>query len=82
VELEPGFTIHSVCAFEKDNTVELYTTAWECAAIASGSVKGNLFVLSFYLFFPSCCAQRKIYIEQYVPEINNISSTKLSILIQ
>mmetsp|Transcript_24254 Transcript_24254/g.23310 ORF Transcript_24254/g.23310 Transcript_24254/m.23310 type:complete len:637 (-) Transcript_24254:150-2060(-) len=42
VELEPGFTIHSVCAFEVENTVELYTTAWECSAVSSGSVKGGL----------------------------------------
>jgi hypothetical protein len=36
VDLEPGFTIHSACAFEMNETVELYTTGWECAAISSG----------------------------------------------
>jgi len=54
--LTPGFTIHSVCAFEKheevvdiDNvttknrhTLELYTTAWESSAVSSGKVKGGL----------------------------------------
>eukprot|EP00596_Hydrurales_sp_CCMP1899_P008675 CAMPEP_0119052252 /NCGR_PEP_ID=MMETSP1177-20130426/73613_1 /TAXON_ID=2985 /ORGANISM="Ochromonas sp, Strain CCMP1899" /LENGTH=352 /DNA_ID=CAMNT_0007031761 /DNA_START=1184 /DNA_END=2239 /DNA_ORIENTATION=+ len=40
VELEPGFTIHSACAFEINETVELYTTGWECEAISS--VKGGL----------------------------------------
>ena len=53
--LTPGFTIHSVCAFEKHeegvdidgntknlHTMELYTTAWESSAVSSGKVKGGL----------------------------------------
>jgi hypothetical protein len=40
VELEPGFTIHSAGAFEINETIELYTTGWECEAISS--VKGGL----------------------------------------
>ena len=50
--LTPGFTIHSVCAFEKHevvgdgktplHTLELYTTAWESSAVSSGKVKGGL----------------------------------------
>jgi hypothetical protein len=46
VELSPGFTIHSVCAFERDDdndddkhTIELFTTAWKSDVVASGAVK-------------------------------------------
>ena len=52
VNLSPGFTIHSVCAFERNNnnnndnnddkhTIELYTTAWKSDVVASGAVKGG-----------------------------------------
>ena len=46
--LTPGFTIHSVCAFERaadsqgKRALELYTTAWESEAVAEGRVKGGL----------------------------------------
>lgn len=42
VELSPGFTIHSVCAFERDDDkhiIELFTTAWKSDVVASGAVK-------------------------------------------
>ena len=40
--LTPGFTIHSVNAFEKDGRLELYTSAWKTETVASGQVKGGL----------------------------------------
>jgi hypothetical protein len=46
--LTPGFTIHSVCAFERaadaqgKRSLELYSTAWESEAVAQGRVKGGL----------------------------------------
>jgi all-trans-8'-apo-beta-carotenal 15,15'-oxygenase len=50
LNLRPGFSIHSVCSFEKSkfvnetfvNTLELYTSAWKCETIESGKVKGGL----------------------------------------
>lgn len=42
VPLLPGFTIHSVCAFEEGNSVCLLTTAWSTEEVASGTVKGGL----------------------------------------
>jgi all-trans-8'-apo-beta-carotenal 15,15'-oxygenase len=50
INLTPGFTIHSVCAFERPklggenaaNYLELYTTAWKCETVAAGEVKGGL----------------------------------------
>jgi all-trans-8'-apo-beta-carotenal 15,15'-oxygenase len=46
-ELSPGFTIHSVCAFENENegssnTLELYTTGWETKHVESGNLTGGL----------------------------------------
>jgi all-trans-8'-apo-beta-carotenal 15,15'-oxygenase len=41
-DLVPGFTIHSICAFEKNNSLVLFTTAWKSETVASGSVKGGL----------------------------------------
>jgi carotenoid cleavage dioxygenase-like enzyme len=46
IDLAPGFTIHSVCAFEKSeggrDVLELYTTSWLSETVASGQVKGGL----------------------------------------
>jgi all-trans-8'-apo-beta-carotenal 15,15'-oxygenase len=43
IPLIPGFTIHSVSAFEtKENTLVLYTSAWKSETISSGQVKGGL----------------------------------------
>lgn len=44
MELTPGFTIHSVCAFEKNNgeTIELFTTGWDADVISRGELKGGL----------------------------------------
>jgi len=42
VNLSPGFTIHSVCAFERNDTMELFTTAWRSDIVASGTVRGGL----------------------------------------
>lgn len=41
---QPGFTIHSVCAFESQNGrfFELFTTGWCTETVASGKVKGGL----------------------------------------
>jgi len=46
VELSPGFTIHSVCAFERNDDddkhiIELFTTAWKSDVVASGAVKDS-----------------------------------------
>jgi all-trans-8'-apo-beta-carotenal 15,15'-oxygenase len=38
----PGFTIHSVCAFEKEGVIELYTTGWDCTAVATGTARKGL----------------------------------------
>jgi all-trans-8'-apo-beta-carotenal 15,15'-oxygenase len=40
----PGFTIHSVCAFEsqRDQTLHLFTSAWQCETVMSGQIKGGL----------------------------------------
>lgn len=46
--LTPGFTIHSVCAFERAadaegrRLLELYSTAWESQSVAEGKVRGGL----------------------------------------
>ena len=43
VELGPGFTIHSPCAFENNQgNIELYTTAWDSQAVKNGAAKGGL----------------------------------------
>ena len=57
VSLAPGFTIHSVCAFENigdndgipnetgggiSNSLELLTTAWKGETVVNGGVKGGL----------------------------------------
>jgi len=42
VPLAPGFTIHSVNAFETDGTIELLTSAWEVDAVQSGKITGGL----------------------------------------
>ena len=42
IPLTPGFTIHSVNAFERNGLLELYTSAWKSETVASGQVKGGL----------------------------------------
>jgi len=43
IPLQPGFTIHSPCAFENEKgQLELYTTAWDSQAVQAGEAKGGL----------------------------------------
>ena len=43
IPLTPGFTIHSVCAWEEyPSRLTLITTAWDTQTVSSGKVKGGL----------------------------------------
>jgi all-trans-8'-apo-beta-carotenal 15,15'-oxygenase len=42
IPLTAGFTIHSVNAFETDETIELLTSAWDVDSVRSGKVSGGL----------------------------------------
>ena len=42
VPLVPGFTIHSVNAFETGDTIELLTSAWDVDTVKRGEVTGGL----------------------------------------